>query len=101
MRIFNYLLFLFFAGILIYSAADLPDRGDAEAPFNRHQSLAESPIAATYYIQQAYRDARTPNIVTVILVDYRGYDTLGEETVVFIAGLICYLIFRITRRKDG
>ena len=27
-----------------------------------------------------------PNVVTAVLASYRGYDTLGETTVVFTAG---------------
>jgi multicomponent Na+:H+ antiporter subunit B len=65
---------------------------------HREKSPAGSPGASSYYIRNAYRDAKTPNMVTVILADYRGYDTLGEETVILTAGLICYLILR--KRKD-
>jgi multicomponent Na+:H+ antiporter subunit B len=32
--------------------------------------------------------------VTVVLADYRGFDTLGETIVVFAAGLACFLILR-------
>ncbi|MCP4369674.1 MAG: sodium:proton antiporter, partial [Deltaproteobacteria bacterium] len=41
----------------------------------------------------------TPNIVTAVLADYRGYDTLGETTVIFSAGMACILLLR-RRRKD-
>ena len=30
---------------------------------------------------------------------YRGYDTLGEETVIYTAGLICFLLLR-KRKKE-
>jgi multicomponent Na+:H+ antiporter subunit B len=33
-------------------------------------------------------------MVTVILADYRGFDTLGEEVVIFTAGIICFLLLR-------
>ena len=35
---------------------------------------------------------RTPNIVTAVLADYRGYDTLGETAVILTAGLAVMLI---------
>ena len=34
-----------------------------------------------------------PNIVTSVLADYRGYDTLGEATVIFTAGVGVMLLF--------
>jgi multicomponent Na+:H+ antiporter subunit B len=92
------LFLLLTAGILLYASNGLPNRGDAQAPAHRAMSVAGSPGAAAYYIQHAQNDANTPNIVTVVLADYRGYDTLGETTVIFTAGLVCYLLLR--RRKS-
>jgi len=57
----------------------------------------DSPISRTveaYYVENAIRDMDTPNIVSAILADYRGYDTFGETTVVFAAGLACFLLLR-------
>lgn len=56
-----------------------------------------SPISEgveAYYVDNAVRDMDTPNIVSAVLADYRGYDTFGETTVVFAAGLACYLLLR-------
>jgi multicomponent Na+:H+ antiporter subunit B len=36
-------------------------------------------------------------VVTSVLADYRGYDTLGETTVVFTAGMACILLLK---RRD-
>lgn len=55
-------------------------------------------VPGNYYIQEAYNDAHTPNIVTVILGDYRSIDTLGEQIVIFTAGLITVLLLR--NRKE-
>jgi multicomponent Na+:H+ antiporter subunit B len=89
-----------FAAILLYGVSVLPNRGDPTSPSNRPTSEAGSPNAAAYYIEQAYRDAHTPNMVTVVLADYRGFDTLGETIVVFTAGLACYLILRRRPRSE-
>jgi len=35
-----------------------------------------------------------PNMVTAGLADYRGYDTLGETTVIFTAGIAVILLLR-------
>ena len=92
------LILLLTAGILLYASNGLPNRGDPQAPAHRTSSVAGTPGAAAYYIQQAQNEANTPNIVTVVLADYRSYDTLGETTVIFTAGLVCYLLLR--RRKS-
>ncbi len=39
---------------------------------------------ATQYVTQAPIDLGTPNIVTGILITYRGFDTLGEVAVLFM-----------------
>ncbi|HLA04887.1 MAG TPA: hydrogen gas-evolving membrane-bound hydrogenase subunit E [Syntrophales bacterium] len=100
MKIVNYLLLITFVALLIYASSGLPNRGDVDATMHREKSPAGSPGASSYYIRNAYKDANTPNMVTVILADYRGYDTLGEETVILTAGLICYLILRKKRTRS-
>lgn len=99
MKIINYLVLAAFGALLIYASLSLPNRGDADAPLNRELSLAGTPNAPSYYIRNPERDAHTPNMVTVILADYRGYDTMGEETVILTAGLICFLVLRRRRGK--
>lgn len=83
-----------FAGLLIYGSLDLPYRGDPDNLMHSERSITDTVVAGNYYIKEAYNDANTPNMVTVILGDYRSIDTLGEQVVVFTAGLICLLILR-------
>lgn len=85
--------------LLLYAVNQLPARGDPTAPAHRHQSLAGTPGAGDYYIRNALGDAHTPNMVTVILADYRGFDTLGETFVVFTGGVACWLLLR--RRRSS
>lgn len=99
MKIVYYLVLIVFCGLMFYAAAGLPNRGDPNAPMNLPKSRCGSTEAAHYYIQHAEKDAHTDNMVTVILADYRGYDTLGEETVIYTAGLICFLLLR-KRKKE-
>ena len=40
-----------------------------------------------------------PNVVTSVLADYRGYDTLGETTVIFTAGIGVLLLLKGRRRR--
>lgn len=100
MRLVNFGIIILFGLLLIYASTGLPNRGDANAVLNREKSPTGSQNAAAYYIRKSYEDTHTPNMVTAILADYRGYDTLGEETVIMTAGLICFLLLR-KRRKDN
>lgn len=100
MKISNYALLLIFLALLIYASVGLSPRGDLNSWVNREESAANSPNAATYYIRHAYHDTHSPNMVTAILADYRGYDTLGEETVILTAGIICFLLLRREKRKN-
>jgi multicomponent Na+:H+ antiporter subunit B len=88
-----FLLAGFFA-LLAFASLHLPPRGAVTAPMHREWSAANTPVAGSYYIRHARDDAETDNIVTVVLADYRGFDTLGETIVVFAAGLACFLILR-------
>jgi multicomponent Na+:H+ antiporter subunit B len=66
-------------GMLIYGTLDMPFYGDAMAPIHQH--------VAPRYILDSGAEVGVPNIVTSVLASYRGYDTLGEVTVIFTAAL--------------
>jgi multicomponent Na+:H+ antiporter subunit B len=53
------------------------------------------------YIEEAVEQTHTPNIVTAVLADYRGYDTLGEAVVILTAGLAVILILPLGRRRGN
>lgn len=42
---------------------------------------------ADFYIKNSQKETGTMNIVTSIVVNFRGFDTLGEVTVLFLASL--------------
>ncbi|WP_108670693.1 Na+/H+ antiporter subunit A [Peribacillus acanthi] len=56
-----------------------------------------------YYIKATYKEAGGENMVNVILVDFRGLDTLFEITVLAIAALGIYAMIklRLTRGKEN
>lgn len=60
---------------------------------------------ATYYKEHVYDLANGTNMVNVILVDFRGTDTLFESSVLGIAGLGVYTMIKLrsTRKanKEG
>jgi multicomponent Na+:H+ antiporter subunit A len=53
-----------------------------------------------YFAEFSYTIAHGRNIVNVILVDFRGVDTLGEIGVVMIAGLAILALIRVRAKRD-
>lgn len=76
--------------VLVYGSLDMARFGDPEAPAQTH--------VAPYYLENAAKDTGVPNVVTAVLASYRGYDTLGEVTVIFAAGLGVILLLGSWRR---
>ncbi len=86
------LIAVFITGVLLmYATVDMPQWGDPNSPPNTHVSPR--------YIEKTIEETATPNAVTSLLADYRGYDTLGETTVIFTAGIVCILLLR--REPNG
>jgi multicomponent Na+:H+ antiporter subunit B len=78
-------------GVLVWGTLVLPPFGTADAVIHKH--------VAPRYIADSIKDTTVPNVVTSVLADYRGYDTLGETTVIFTAGIGVMLLLRRTRRR--
>jgi multisubunit Na+/H+ antiporter MnhB subunit len=51
-----------------------------------------SKAIAGFFIDQGWRQLAASNAVTTIVWEYRGYDTLGEETVLFTAAMGVFAI---------
>jgi len=47
-----------------------------------------------YFVEHAYTQGGGTNVVNVILVDFRGFDTLGEITVLCVVALTVYALLR-------
>ena len=88
MKAFNLIVVVLFGALLLYAAEDFPQWGSAETPANQSR-------VSEYYIQHTYNDTLVPNIVTAVLADYRGYDTLFETVVVFTAGIAIFSILGV------
>ncbi|MGD6842719.1 Na+/H+ antiporter subunit A [Bacillus infantis] len=58
---------------------------------------------ASYYIENTYKEAAGKNMVNVILVDFRGFDTMFEICVLGIAalGIFAMIKLRLARRNEG
>jgi len=53
-----------------------------------------------YMIQMGQVQTGVNNIVTAVVFDFRGFDTLGEATVLFTAVLGVGLLFRKLSKED-
>ncbi|WP_167730339.1 DUF4040 domain-containing protein [Terasakiella sp. SH-1] len=77
---------------LIYGTLDMPAYGDPNAPVHQH--------VAPRYLTDSETEVGMPNIVTSVLASYRGFDTLGETTVVFTALVGVLILLAGRRRKE-
>lgn len=78
--------------MLIYGTIDLPPFGTAEQPINQ--------VVGIDFIDRSKPETGIPNVVTSVLASYRGFDTLGEVTVVFTAGIGILMLLRRRRPKN-
>lgn len=77
--------------LIVYGTLGLPEFSDPQAPIHQH--------VVPRYLNEMKTEVDVPNVVTAVLASYRGYDTLGETTVVFTAGAGVIALLR--RRRKG
>ncbi len=87
----SFIIVLVTGAVLIYGTLDMPRFGDPNAPANLH--------VAPRYIEKSVEETGVINMVTAVLASYRGYDTLGETTVIFTAGLCVIFLMRRRRKR--
>ncbi|MEJ2315870.1 MAG: MnhB domain-containing protein [Gammaproteobacteria bacterium] len=58
-------------------------------------------LTASYYAERTAEDLGAANIVTAIIVTYRGLDTLGEVTVLFLTAAIVGLVLARGKETAG
>ncbi len=86
------LAFLIIMGVFIcISLLDMPPFMDPTNPSNLH--------IADRYIKETPTYYQIPNIVTAVLGSYRGYDTMGETTVILIAAIGVFTLLRNEKGK--
>jgi multicomponent Na+:H+ antiporter subunit B len=77
--------------VLIYGTLDMPHFEDPKAPIQVYPDPS--------YVDRTEAETEVPNVVTAVLASYRGYDTLGETTVIFTAGVGVLLLLRNLKRR--
>lgn len=92
-RILPLVVVLVTGGMLVYGTLDLPPFGAADNPAHQH--------VAPRYVHETPEAIGIPNIVTAVLASYRGYDTMGETTVVFTAVVGVLVLLMGRRRKEA
>lgn len=80
---------LFVSAFLLLAASDL-------RPFGEPQTAAMD----DYFIAHAQSEIAVNNVVTAVVFDYRGFDTLGEATVLFSAVVGILALFRKLREDE-
>ncbi|MEM6534835.1 MAG: DUF4040 domain-containing protein [Pseudomonadota bacterium] len=93
MKIIPLLVVIATGAILVYATIDLPPFGDPTSPANTHVGVE--------YLARTPSEIAIPNVVTAVLASYRGFDTLGEVGVVFMAGIAVVLLLGFGERSLG
>jgi multicomponent Na+:H+ antiporter subunit B len=86
-RLFIFMMLALMAMIFVQLAAN----------YSENTSLSK---LGRYYAEKGPQELGAPNLVTAVVVTYRGLDTLGEVTVLFISAAGVGLLLRRTRRKQ-
>jgi len=83
------IIFVFIISIIVISVLKyLPEFGTNKS------------IVAKYYLENGLKDTGASNIVTSVILDYRGYDTLGEATVLFTSILGAVAVLRRRAKSE-
>jgi multicomponent Na+:H+ antiporter subunit B len=71
-----------------------------------YKAIAQLPVfgspimkMGSQYIQEAVKKTSATNIVAAIILDFRGYDTLGEATILFTSVIGVLAVLRMIGRK--
>lgn len=93
------LVVLLTGAALIYGTLDMPHVGDPQAPVQLYPSPSYIERTLVDFSVDHETDIEVPNVITAVLGSYRGYDTLGETTVIFTAAIAVLLLLRGRPRR--
>ena len=75
--------------VLLYTIGKMPPINSKSTPDKTH--------VVPRYLERGVEEAGAPNIITGIILNYRGYDTMGEVSVIFSA--LCAVVALLDREK--
>ena len=85
------LLCVAICAVLIYNIAFMPGFGSEESPMNNEVSER--------YLSQGEEETGVTNIVTGLIISYRGFDTFGETHVLFIATIAVMILLKLMKKE--
>ena len=81
-------------GILLVTVMNMPGFGDEDNPINNE--------VAERYLEHGAEETGSENVVTAMIIGYRGFDTLGESCVLFLAvAAVMILLLRDEKNTTG
>jgi len=92
------LLVLFLLAVIAFSL--YKPLSQIEFGADRMGSIENPTTVGAYYLSKTPSELSVANVITAIVVNYRGFDTLGEVSVLFLAATgLGSILYR--RRKEG
>lgn len=77
--------------VLVWGTFELPAFGLADTPIHQHTTPK--------YLEMSKQHLMPPNVVTAVLADFRSFDTMGEVTVIFTAGIGVLMLLRGRKQR--
>jgi multicomponent Na+:H+ antiporter subunit B len=88
LKFFGLIAVIIVGVLLLLATGDFPAFGDSESPASEGE-------LSSHYIENTIHDTKVPNMVTAVLADYRGFDTMFETVVIFVAGIGIIAVLRV------
>ncbi len=60
----------------------------------------DSKPLADYYLRESFAETKSPNVVGSVVWDFRSFDTMGEETVLFTAAIGVFSLMMFNLKKE-
>lgn len=90
-RVISLLFIGALALLLLYVVSKMPPMGEADNPTNTN--------VIPRYLQMSEEEVHARNVITGIILNYRGFDTMGEVTVIYCA--LAAVLAVLGREKRG